>query len=239
MINIIISGYGKMGKEIEALALQRQHHILARFDNPEEWKNLKALAQSKPVVIDFSQPEMVHSNIMNCFGYNIPVVVGTTGWNDQLPEIIEACKNGNHSLFTASNFSIGMNIFFAVNKYIASLMDEQESYDVSIQETHHIHKLDKPSGTAISLAGQVIQNLRRKKEWMLEAQGDDRQIRIDSIREGEIFGDHVVSYDSPVDKIEIKHSAKNRKGFALGAVLAAEWLQGKTGYFEMGDFLGI
>jgi len=191
------------------------------------------------VVIDFSQPEMVQENILNCFRYNIPVVVGTTGWNDQLPEIVKTCKEGNHTLLTASNFSIGMNIFFAVNKYLASLMDEQESYDISIIETHHKHKLDKPSGTAISLAGQIIQNLRRKKEWVLEDQGDDHRIRIDSIRDGEIFGDHIVKYDSPVDEIEIKHSAKNRRGFALGAVLAAEWLQNKTGYFEMRDFLGI
>ena len=153
-----------MGQEIEAVALQRKHHILARIDNPEEWKKLKTLVQSKPVVIDFSQPEMVQENILNCFRYNIPVVVGTTGWNDQLPEIIKVCKEGNHTLLTASNFSIGMNIFFAANKYLASLMNEQESYNVSIQETHHIHKLDKPSGTAISLAGQIIQNASKTKD---------------------------------------------------------------------------
>lgn len=228
-----------MGKAVEAIALERKHTILARFDRPDDWNALKGLTAENPVVIDFSQPGMVSTNIRNCFQYSIPAVVGTTGWNKELPAIIEACKKGNHALLTASNFSIGMNLFFAVNTYLASLMDDQLNYEVSIEETHHIHKLDKPSGTAITLAEQIIQQLRRKKGWSLDRQQENGQLSIESLREGEVFGDHRVLYDSQADRIEIRHTAKNRMGFASGAVMAAEWIQGRTGYFEMKDFLGI
>jgi 4-hydroxy-tetrahydrodipicolinate reductase len=238
-MNIILSGYGKMGKEVESVAVGRNHVILAKFDRPEDWKALEKMAGHSPVVIDFSQPEAVHQNILRCFRHDVPVVVGTTGWNDQLPEMIETCRKGHHTLLTGSNFSIGMNLFFALNKYLASLMDNQEAYGVTLEETHHVHKLDKPSGTAITLAEQLIERLKRKSEWTPGHGAMEQQIAVHSKREGEVFGDHTVRYDSAVDRIEISHSAKSRKGFALGAVLAAEWLQGKTGYFDMNDFLGL
>lgn len=238
-MNIILSGYGKMGREVESTALQRGHVILSKFDQPDEWELLGSMADKKPIVIDFSQPSAVYENILRCFQFHIPVVVGTTGWNEQLPQAVEKCRKEGQALLTASNFSIGMNIFFALNKYLADLMDQQESYDVSISETHHIHKLDKPSGTAITLAEQLLNNLKRKEKWQPGTGGGISTIGIESFREGEVFGDHSVTYDSSVDRIVISHSAKNRKGFALGAVLAAEWLKDKKGYFEMSDFLGI
>ncbi len=238
-MNIIISGYGKMGREIKKAALSRNHTILAKFDKTDDWKELSTYSDKNPVVIDFSQPDTVKDIILLCFQYNVPVVTGTTGWKDSMPEVIAVCKEKNQALFTASNFSIGMNLFFAVNQHLASLMDRQKDYDVSLEETHHVHKLDKPSGTAIALAEQIIKNLNRKDSWALDSASDKNILPVHSIREGEIFGDHGVAYSSCVDEIKISHSAKNRKGFAMGAVLAAEWLQGKKGHFEMKDLLGL
>lgn len=228
-----------MGRAVEAIARKRGHRVIARFDRESDWDALGSMDIAGAVAIDFSQPSTVYKNITRCFQHRIPVVVGTTGWNDSLKEVIETCKKEHQALLTASNFSIGMNIFFAVNTYLASLMNDQESYDVSIEETHHVHKLDKPSGTAISLSQQIIEQIRRKKEWTMDEALRDPQLSIQSIREGEVFGDHQVTYDSDADRITISHSAKNRKGFALGAVMAAEWLQDKKGYYEMRDFLGL
>ena len=238
-MNIILSGYGKMGKEVESVAKLRNHIILAKFDRPDDWNALDKLTVHHPMVIDFSQPEAVLQNILRCFRSDVPAVVGTTGWNEQLPALVETCRKGHHTLLTASNFSIGMNLFFAVNKYLATLMNDQEAYEVSLEETHHIHKLDRPSGTAITLAEQLVERLKRKSEWKLGHGETNKQLVVHSKREGEVFGDHKVCYDSTVDRIEISHSAKSRKGFALGAVLAAEWLEGKTGYYDMNDFLGL
>lgn len=238
-MQIIISGYGKMGREVESIALSRGHEILHTLDRPEDWDKLPEFVPSRPTVIDFSQPDVVMENILSCFSHRLPMVVGTTGWNHELHGLAERCRSEKHSLFTASNFSLGVNLFFAVNKYLASLMDAQDDFQVSLSETHHIHKLDKPSGTAISLAGQLISNLRRKKDWTLENDAPDDQLKIECIRQGEVFGDHRILYESDSDRIEISHSAKNRRGFALGAVMAAEWLQGKTGYFGMEDLLGL
>jgi len=238
-MDIIISGYGRMGKEVESVALERGHTILGKYDQPDDWRALEKLSGSVPVVIDFSQPGTVFDNILRCFQYKLPVVVGTTGWNDRLPDAIATCRKEGQALLTASNFSVGMNIFFALNEYLAGLMSGQDTYDVSIRETHHIHKLDKPSGTAITLAEQLLKKFAGKKKWELGQDPGSPALGIESIREGEVVGDHQVIYDSAVDSIVINHSAKNRKGFALGAVLAAEWLIDKKGYFEMRDFLGF
>lgn len=238
-MQIIISGYGRMGKEVEAIARKRGHDVLLTLDRKEDWDQLSSFASSKPVVIDFSQPAVVADNILLCFKHHLPVVVGTTGWNNQLPELKARCVEEGQSLFMASNFSIGVNLFFALNRYLAGLMEEQPAYDVSIRETHHIHKLDKPSGTAISLAEQVLEGLKRKSKWVPGDSPGAGELGIESIREGEIYGDHMVRYDSVYDSLEIRHSAKTREGFARGAVLAAEWLADKTGFFGMNDLLQI
>ena len=238
-MNIIISGYGRMGRAVESVARQRQHSIIARFDRPGDWEGLKDLTGQAPLVIDFSQPDAVVDNINRCFRYRVPVVTGPTGWNQHLPEVRRACEEDGQTLLAASNFSIGMNLFFAVNSYLASLMDGQEGYEPSIRETHHIHKLDKPSGTAITLAEQLVRQLIRKNKWVPGVPAAPDQLGIESVREGEVFGEHEVTWGSSSDRITLRHEATSRQGFAEGAVLAAEWLRGRTGYFEMKDFLGI
>lgn len=238
-MNIILSGYGKMGKIIEKVAISRGHTVTHIIDREEDWKELESMNPGNTVVIDFSQPEVVVNNIRNCFKLNLPVVVGTTGWNEQMPAMADQCITEKQSLFVASNFSIGVNILFAVNQYLASLMNNYPEYNISLQESHHIHKLDKPSGTAITLLDQLINTLDSRNSWSMDDGINTHQIKVEAHREGEVFGDHSVLYDSPVDRLEIRHSAKSREGFALGAVMAAEWLPGKTGNFTMKDMLGI
>lgn len=238
-MDIIISGYGKMGKEIEKIALQKNHSIVAIIDNFSDWQKLSIPENLSPVVIDFSQPNVVVENIKQCFNKNLPIVIGTTGWDNFHDDIYNMCREKNQSILVASNFSIGMNIFFAVNKYLSNIMDKFESYDVCMTETHHIHKLDKPSGTAVTLAEQILESIQRKEKWSVEGSDKNNVLSIDAIREGEVFGDHTVKYSSEIDEIEISHSAKNRKGFAYGAVLAAEWMKGKKGIYSMKDVLGF
>jgi len=238
-MDIIISGYGKMGKEIEKIALQRNHSILGIIDKASDWNKLKATENKFPVVIDFSQPDVVVENIKHCFNNNLPIVVGTTGWDNFHSEINSLCKEKNQTILVASNFSIGMNIFFAMNKQLSAIMDQFETYDVSLSETHHIHKLDKPSGTAVTLAEQILELIGRKEKWSIDESSSKKILSIESIREGEVIGDHTIQYTSDIDEIKISHSAKNRQGFALGAVVAAEWLKGKTGIFSMNDVLGF
>lgn len=237
-MDLILSGYGKMGKEIETIALQRNHSIIAIIDQTKDWAKLDISKNTSPVVIDFSQPNVVVENIKNCFQNNLPVIVGTTGWDHFHKEIKTLCQDQNQTLLVASNFSIGMNIFFAVNKYLSGIMNQFEDYDVSITETHHIQKLDKPSGTAVTLAEQILKAIQRKQKWSLQVD-DEKMLSIDAIRKGEVFGDHSVKYNSEIDEIEISHHAKNRKGFATGAVIAAEWINGKKGIYSMNDVLGF
>ncbi|MCD4695099.1 MAG: 4-hydroxy-tetrahydrodipicolinate reductase [Bacteroidales bacterium] len=237
-MNIILSGYGRMGKEIESIAVQRGHTILSKIDSSKDWENLKVV-EKHPVVIDFSMPEVAIQNILNCFNRNLPMVCGTTGWDSKKERIKELCNKKEQTLFAASNFSIGMNLFFSVNKRLARLMDNFENYGVNLEETHHIHKLDKPSGTAIKIAEDILEAINRKKEWTLEPAKSESNLSIKAIRRGEVPGEHIVRYISEADKIEIKHEAINRKGFAIGAVMAAEWVVDKKGYFEMDDMLGI
>jgi len=238
-MKIVLSGYGKMGKEIEKIALQKNHSINAILDNPEDWAANHNNIITSDVIIDFSHPDVVVSNIQLAFKNNIPIVVGTTGWDKNKEEIIQLCLARNQSLFVASNFSIGVNIFFEVNRLLAKFMDQYPEYDTTIEEIHHTQKFDKPSGTAIELANQIIEKLNRKNEWSLDTEEKSSDLSIVSKRIADTPGTHLVTYTSKIDEIEIKHTANSRQGFAAGAVMAAEWIKGKKGVFGMKDLLGI
>lgn len=233
-MNIALIGYGKMGKTIEKIACDRGHQIVSIIDinNPQDFES--DAFKSADVAIEFTTPDTAFDNYMKCFAANVPVVSGTTGWLDKINVIKEKCEEGQ-TFFYASNFSIGVNIFFAVNKYLARIMNNFPSYDVSMTETHHIHKLDAPSGTAITLAEGILENIDRKNEWKLETAETPQDLVIHAIREGEVPGIHEIRYDSEVDYISIKHDAKSRTGFALGAVVAAEFTAGKKGFLGMED----
>lgn len=245
-MKIVLIGHGKMGKSIEALAKKKGHEICLIVDEKNrDSVSIQELATGD-VAIEFSQPGAAVDNILRCFDAGIPVVSGTTGWNERLEEVKDICRKNNHSFFYSSNFSIGVNVFFEVNKKLAELMNHLDQYDeVLIQESHHIHKLDSPSGTAITLAEQLISGIDRLKFWRNYkgdeniAGGDDAdaELPIFSTREDEVPGTHIVKYFSDDDEIEIIHKAQNRQGFAMGAIRAAEWLSGKKGVFGMQDLL--
>ena len=233
-MKIALIGYGKMGKEIEQIALSRGHEIV--FTSNHAITNSSDQIKSADVAVEFSQPDAAANNILACFDLGIPVVVGTTGWYNRLNEIKSEAESKGGTLLYATNFSIGVNILFHMNEKLASIMNDVQEYEPSIQEIHHLQKLDKPSGTAITIAEGILQNLDRKKQWTLDEPSAD-DLHIDVLREPEVPGTHIIKYDSEVDFIEIKHEANSRKGFALGAVKAAEWLQNKKGVFTMKDFL--
>jgi 4-hydroxy-tetrahydrodipicolinate reductase len=236
-MNIALIGYGKMGKEIEQIAISRGHAIVLKVDatNANSY-TLEALKKAE-VAIEFSTPESAIKNINYCFDANVPVIVGTTGWLNQLEEIKTTCIQKNQTLFYASNYSIGVNLFFQLNEQLAKLMNAHPNYHVSLEEIHHIHKVDAPSGTAISLANQVIQQIDAKQKWVNAATENKNELSIISKRMDEVPGTHTVTYQSAVDEISITHIAHNRKGFALGAVIAAEWSLGKKGVFGMTDLM--
>ncbi|GKG72647.1 4-hydroxy-tetrahydrodipicolinate reductase [Parabacteroides goldsteinii] len=236
-MKIALIGYGKMGKTIEQIALNRGHQIVSIVDinNPEEFQS--ANFKSADVAIEFTTPATAFDNYMKSFAAGVPVVSGTTGWLDRISEIKEKCEKEGKTFFYASNFSIGVNIFFALNKYLAKIMNNFPVYNISMTETHHIHKLDAPSGTAITLAEGIIENVDRKDRWTLETAEQPTDLPIHAIREGEVPGIHEVTYESDVDYISIKHDAKSRAGFALGAVVAAEFTAGKKGFLGMDDML--
>ena len=236
-MKIALIGYGKMGKTIEQIALNRGHQIVSIVDinNPEEFQS--ANFKSADVAIEFTTPATAFDNYMKSFAAGVPVVSGTTGWLDRIGEIKEKCEKEGKTFFYASNFSIGVNIFFALNKYLAKIMNNFPSYNISMTETHHIHKLDAPSGTAITLAEGIIENVDRKDRWTLETAEQPTDLPIHAIREGEVPGIHEVTYESDVDYNSIKHDAKSRAGFALGAVVAAEFTAGKKGFLGMDDML--
>lgn len=234
-MNIALIGYGKMGHFIEQVARRREHEIVCIIDrdNTSDFRS-PAFAQAD-VAIEFSTPATAEANIRAAWLAGIPVVCGTTGWNvqtlrDELCDEAECCQASRRALLWSSNFSVGVNIFFALNKRLAGLLADYPDYLPSITETHHIHKLDAPSGTAKTLAEDI-------ERFRLQVSGTKLQVPIESIREGEVPGIHTVTWDSPVDTISITHSAKSREGFALGAVLAAEWLKGKTGWHTMEEVL--
>ncbi|HCW08295.1 MAG TPA: 4-hydroxy-tetrahydrodipicolinate reductase [Cytophagales bacterium] len=233
-MKILLIGYGKMGKAIEAIAITRGHTIAGRVDTREELLNFNSNAD---VAIEFSQPDAVIDNLKYCFDKKIPVVCGTTGWLERRKEIEELCLQKGGAFFYASNYSVGVNILFKVNEFLARLMNSQSGYDVTIDETHHTHKKDAPSGTAITLAEGVIKNYSSKKEWALSNASKPETLSINAFRVDPTPGTHIVKYTSKVDDLELKHTAHSREGFALGAVLVGEWLAGKTGVFTMDDFL--
>lgn len=235
-MKIALLGYGKMGKEIEAIALKRQHEIVLKMDESNASSITQADLKKADVAIEFSTPHTVLANINKCFEADLPVVIGTTGWYHEFENIKAKCISGNHAMFYATNFSLGVNLFFKVNKYLADLMNKYEDYEVSMEEIHHIHKLDKPSGTAITLAEQILERIDRKNKWSIEEKSSDT-LFIKDIREGEVPGTHIIKYTSSVDDIEIMHKAHNRQGFALGSVIAAEYLYGKKGIFTMQDLI--
>ncbi len=232
-MKIALLGYGRMGKEIETIAIDRGHEIVLRYKGEGEL-NL----DDCDIAIDFSVPTSAYENISACIEKNIPVVSGTTGWLNRYDEITKLCEEKKGAFIYASNFSLGVNIFFELNKKLAEMMANLSQYQVGIEETHHTQKLDAPSGTAISLADGIIQNSAKQK-WELDGVCSDEIIPIKAIRTPNVPGTHLIKYTSDVDTIEIKHTAHNRKGFALGAVIASEWLVGKKGIYTMKDVLGI
>ena len=247
-MNIAIIGYGKMGKMIESIAIERGHKITCCIDveNPEDF-NSESFKNSD-VAIEFTTPGTAVENIEKCFSAGVPVVCGSTGWVNEkvkargketttLEEMRRRCEAGEGTLIWASNFSIGVNIFMAVNKYLSRLMERFPQYEPSMTEVHHIHKLDHPSGTAITLAEGIIENLTRIDGWSEEK--TNGKVEITALREGEVPGIHTIRWDSAVDEITITHSAKSRAGFALGAVVAAEWLADKKGFHTINEVLGV
>jgi len=244
-MKIALLGYGKMGKIIEKVAIDRKHEIVLKIDYDNQHELTAENLQKADVVIEFSTPHTVLGNIEHCFNAGVPIVVGTTGWYNELQQVKQQCEENNNSLVYASNFSIGVNIFFHVNRVLAKLMNNYPYYDVQVEEIHHTQKMDSPSGTAITIAEGIIENIKSKKEWVnaLTVDGDETtddnvksdQLLIESFRIDSVPGTHTVIYDSEVDSIEFKHTAHNRNGFALGAVMAAEWIKDKKGFYSVQD----
>lgn len=236
-MKIALLGYGKMGKEIEKIAVSRGHEIVLKV-NVDNAKDLTIDNLKKAdAAIEFSTPETAYSNIQKCFEANVPVVVGTTGWLHKIEEVKNSAANEGKGFFYASNFSIGVNVFFEINKKLAQLMAPYKEYSIDMEEIHHTQKLDAPSGTAITLAEGIMENNARKNKWVNESTTTDSHLEIISKRIENIPGTHTVVYNSPIDEIYIRHTAHNRQGFALGAVVAAEFMKGKSGYYGMNDLL--
>jgi len=236
-VKIAIIGYGRMGREIEQMALEQGHEVIVTIDNENDWTTDGDKLKSAEVAIEFSMPETALHNIYRCFDAGLAVVSGTTGWTGDLEEIKNKCLQDGHTFFYASNFSPGMNIMFEINKKLAMLMAKHPSYRILIEEIHHSEKKDSPSGTAISLAGEILTYHPVKEKWVNVTSSEASELEIISHRRDQVAGTHLVRYDSEVDSLEIKHTAHSRKGFVLGALLAAEWLIGKSGCFSMPDML--
>lgn len=237
-MRILLLGYGKMGKTIEQIAIERGHSIVGKIDVQNRADMDKLQTADVDVAIEFSSPESAFENIIYCLKKGWPIVCGTTGWLDRRAEVEALCKAQTGSFFYASNYSIGVNLFFRLNRMLARLMNGHE-YQSSMTEVHHIHKLDAPSGTAITLAEGIIEEMQNVDGWKLAPENEEGYLQILAERRGEVPGTHIVRYESEVDTIEISHTAHNRQGFALGAVVAAEWLPGKFGAFGMNDLLKI
>ncbi|RWY55603.1 4-hydroxy-tetrahydrodipicolinate reductase [Mucilaginibacter gilvus] len=247
-MKIALLGYGKMGKIIEGIALSRQHEIVLKIDKDNQQDLTVENLQKADVAIEFSTPGTVLDNISTCFSAGVPVVVGTTGWHNMMASVKANCEESGNTLLYATNFSVGVNIFFHVNKILAKLMNNYPYYEVQVEEIHHTQKLDSPSGTAITIAEGILDNLDSKKDWVNlltnAPTADDNSVAsdellIESHRIDSVPGTHTVIYDSEVDSIEFKHTAHNRNGFALGAVLAAEWLQDKKGFHSVEDMFNF
>lgn len=238
-MKIAIIGYGKMGREIETAARKNGHEIILKLDKEDSDQLSPGILGEADVAIEFTTPGTAYKNIIACFDAGVPVVCGTTGWTDRLEEAERLCIEKNQALFYASNFSIGVNIMFKLNSWLAGIMNRFPAYDVTLSEIHHIHKKDSPSGTAITLAGDILKNLSRKKSWINKKTINPESLSVISERRGEVPGTHIISYNSSDDLLEISHQALNRGVFASGAVMAAEFIKGKTGVFNMDDLLDI
>lgn len=244
-MKIALLGYGKMGQIIEKIALDRNHEVVLKIDQYNQEDLTIDNLRMADVAIEFSRPDAVLKNIQLCFEARLPIVVGTTGWYGQLQNIKNLCESGSNTLLYATNFSIGVNIFFHINEVLAKLMNGYPYYDVQVEEIHHTQKLDAPSGTAMTIAEGIIEHLDAKSEWINVLAGEDvenindlskdNQLLIESHRIDSVPGTHTVIYDSEVDSITFKHTAHNRSGFALGAVIAAEWVKDKTGFYSVKD----
>ena len=240
MLKIGLFGYGKMGRAIEALAAAQDVEIVWRITRENRAKLTTELLQQADVVIEFTRPEAAFENTMLCLNAGVPVVSGTTGWLDQLPAARDFCEKNRGALLWASNFSVGVNLFFALNSFLAKMMNERPEYQPALTEIHHVHKLDAPSGTALTLANEIIARVDRSTGWALSPESPGAgAIPVTALREGEVPGTHIVQWKSPVDEISIEHRAHSRTGFASGAILAAKWLKGRQGFFNMKDVLGL
>ena len=247
-MKIALLGYGKMGKAIEKIALSKGHEIVYKVNLENSFDFMPISLQNVDVAIDFSMPSAAVDNILKCFEAKVPIVVGTTGWYDQFDAIKEKCLTEGQSMVHSTNFSIGVNIFYKLNKILAKMMNDQHEYDVMIEEVHHTEKKDHPSGTALSLARQILAENKNKTEWkgrllynenMPSQSVKPNELLIESKRVGDVTGDHTVIYESVIDEIQITHKAKSRYGFAKGAVMAAEWIIGKKGIYTMDDILNL
>jgi len=236
-MKIVLIGYGKMGKAIEEIAIEKGHEIVLKIDKENPHDLNEANLKLADVAIEFTGPESAFENICTCLRAGVPVVSGSTGWLERKPEVEKLCLELNGSFLYASNFSIGVNLFFELNRKLAKLMNNHAEYDISIEEIHHTQKLDAPSGTAISLAEQIIDEVDRKKSWVNKEMQSPDELSIISKRVDPAPGTHTVSYTSAIDDIEIRHTAHSRKGFAAGAVLAAEYVFDKDGIWNMKDVL--
>lgn len=236
-MRIMLIGYGKMGKAIEQIALKRGHTVPVIIDVTNGADLKKITAKEVDAAIEFTQPESAFENIKQCIENGIPVVSGTTGWLEKRPEIETLCKAKGGAFFYASNYSVGVNLFFHLNKYLARIMSKHPEYEVATEEIHHTAKKDAPSGTGITLAEGILENLGRKKKWVNQASSNTEELSIVSKRIDPYPGEHTIVYSSPIDNIEIKHTAHSREGFATGAVMAAEFVAGKKGIFGMEDML--
>ena len=236
-MKIALIGYGKMGKTIERIAIERGHEIVSiiDLDNTDDFDS--DAFKSADVAIEFTVPQVALGNYRRAFASGVAVVSGTTGWTEELPQLKKEILAGNKTLFWSSNFSLGVNVFMAVNKYLAGIMNQFPNYNVEMTEVHHTQKLDAPSGTAITLAEGILEKIDRKTAWVKETETNASEMAIKSIREGQVPGIHTIRYESEVDSIEITHDAKSREGFALGAVVAAEFTAGKKGFLGMNDLL--
>lgn len=238
-MKIALIGYGKMGQAIDAIATAQGHTIIHKIDVNSMHLLEKEHLQQADVAIEFTTPETAYHNILKCFEAGVPVVCGTTGWLEKLPEIKARCLEKHQAFLYASNFSIGVNIFFELNKRLAELMASQLQYDVKMEEIHHTQKKDAPSGTAITLAEQILEKLYRKQSWVNQESGQPGELAIVSKRIDPAPGTHSITYTSEIDDISITHTAHSRQGFAVGAVAAAAWIKGKKGIFTMKDVLNL
>lgn len=239
IMNIALIGYGRMGHEIESVAIKRGHYIKLIVDQDNENDLNSVNMAGIDVAIEFSSPVSAFNNICKCLNEKVPVVSGTTGWLDNFNNVVALCTKKESAFIHASNFSIGVNLLFRLNSELAKQMNRYDDYNASIEEIHHIKKLDAPSGTAITLAEGIVRENSRYNKWCFKKDKTDTCIPVDSIRQGEVPGTHIVTWDSEIDTISLKHEAKNRKGFAYGAVIAAEFIHSRKGVFTMNDVMGF